>query len=117
MDDKDLQQQKERFQILLKQLEMTDDQIYPYFQNGAILKLTVHKKSKLWDFSFRLENILPFRILQLFDRRLNKTFSHLANVTFHITTVKQEYDEQLVQDYWEFCLQEMEGFLRRYYPC
>ena len=109
MDDKDLQQQKERFQILLKQLEMTDDQIYPYFQNGAILKLTVHKKSKLWDFSFRLENILPFRILQLFDRRLNKTFSHLANVTFHITTVKQEYDEQLVQDYWEFCLQEMEG--------
>lgn len=60
MDDKDLQQQKERFQILLKQLEMTDDQIYPYFQNGAILKLTVHKNLNYGISLFGLKTFFHF---------------------------------------------------------
>lgn len=109
MDAKLLQEQKERFRLLVSQLGMADDEFQPYFQNGAIIKLTVHKKSKLWHFHFHLERILPFQIFQLFYTKLKKTFSNIASVTFSIQTNTAELDDKLIMDYWPFCIQEIDG--------
>ncbi len=101
--------QKERFQLLLQQINLTDDAIFNHFQNGMITKLTVHKQSKKWEFQFSFERILPFDVYRIFYAKLTKAFSHIAEVTFTIAVLDQTFDEKLIADYWSVCIQEMQG--------
>ncbi|MBD1380048.1 PolC-type DNA polymerase III [Metabacillus arenae] len=102
-------QQKERFQVLLQQIDLTDDVMVPFFKNGAIAKLTVHKKTQNWHFQFLFERILPYEIYQAFHTNLKKAFSHIASVTFSIQVKDQHFSEEAVQDYWSFSIQELQG--------
>ena len=42
----------ERFQLLLQQLQLTEDAIVPYFSNAQIEKLVIEKKARKWHFHF-----------------------------------------------------------------
>ena len=53
----------ERFQLLLQQLELTEDAIVPYFSNAQIEKLVIDKKARKWHFHFLFEQILPYNVL------------------------------------------------------
>ncbi|TDL83300.1 PolC-type DNA polymerase III [Peribacillus frigoritolerans] len=101
--------QKERFQLLLQQIDLTDDAVFNHFKNGAITKLTVHKLSKKWEFQFSFDRILPFEVYRIFYAKLTKSFSHIADVSFKITVNDQTFDEKLIADYWSVCVQEMQG--------
>ncbi|MFY4773921.1 PolC-type DNA polymerase III [Metabacillus sp. RGM 3146] len=102
--------QIERFQLLLQQLQLTDDQVVSHFHNGAISKLTVHKNERKWHFEFLFEKLLPIEIYQLLHGRLTKAFSHIASVTFSIKVKQEKHpSEKMLQDYWPFCIQEIEG--------
>ena len=50
---------KERFKLLLQQLELTSDQIVPYFENAAIEKLVIQKEQKM-AFSFFFRRVITF---------------------------------------------------------
>lgn len=100
---------KERFQLLLQQLNLTDDLIVQEFQQAEINKVVIEKKAKKWHFYFDLERILPFRYFSLFSTQLEKTFSHIANVSFTIHVKNQHFTDQLVLEYWQYGVQEMEG--------
>ncbi|MFC0418847.1 PolC-type DNA polymerase III [Cytobacillus solani] len=100
---------KERFQLLLQQLNLTDDVIVQQFQQAEINKVVIEKKAKKWHFYFNFEAILPFRYFSLFSTQLEKTFSHIANVSFTIHVNNQQFTDQLVLDYWQYSIQEMEG--------
>ncbi|TYR82754.1 PolC-type DNA polymerase III [Priestia megaterium] len=100
---------KERFKLLLQQLELTSDQIVPYFDQGSIEKLVIQKEQKKWHFYFSLEKILPFEIYELFFARIQSTFSHIANVSFSIHTETKECTQENVQAYWRHCISEMQG--------
>nr|WP_277718139.1 PolC-type DNA polymerase III N-terminal domain-containing protein [Priestia megaterium]WEZ34914.1 PolC-type DNA polymerase III N-terminal domain-containing protein [Priestia megaterium] len=100
---------KERFKLLLQQLELTSDQIVPYFENAAIEKLVIQKEQKKWHFHFSLEGLLPFEIYELFHARISSAFSHIASVSFSIQTVNKECTEEHVQSYWKHCIGEMQG--------
>ncbi|WP_313798643.1 PolC-type DNA polymerase III [Cytobacillus sp.] len=100
---------KERFQLLLQQLNLTDDLIVQQFQQAEINKVVIEKKARKWHFYFNLERILPFRYFSLFSTQLEKTFSHIANVSFTIHVKNQHFTEQLVLEYWQYGVQEMEG--------
>jgi len=108
MDEK-IKEQKERFRLLLQQLQLNNDEIIQYFENGAIQKLTVHKTKKSWHFQFLLNQILPYEIYQLLHSRLVNSFSHIANVTFSIKVEEPEVAESLIQSYWPACIQEIDG--------
>jgi len=101
--------QKERMQLLLQQINLTEDAAVVHFKNGLIAKLTVHKQSKKWHFHFQFERILPFDVFQLFQTRLIKAFSHIAEVTFSIETKEAIFDEKLVRDYWSICISQLDG--------
>ncbi|WP_066288934.1 PolC-type DNA polymerase III [Bacillus sp. FJAT-29937] len=100
---------KERFQLLLQQLQLTDDSIVQHFQHAQIKKVVIGKKEKKWHFYFEFEQILPFTIFSLFSTKLAKVFSHIANTSFAIEVKNNHFDEQLVQAYWKYCIEEMEG--------
>ncbi|MRX70629.1 PolC-type DNA polymerase III [Bacillus lacus] len=101
-------QHRERFQLLLQQIGLTDDQSFPYFQNGAIKKLTVEKKSKKWHFEFAFHEVLPFQVYQIFKARLSQAFSHIASTTFSITCTSQEKCAELAPQYWQACLEDID---------
>ncbi|GER69010.1 DNA polymerase III PolC-type [Weizmannia acidilactici] len=102
-------EKKERFQILLQQLKLTDDGLYSHFQNGEIEKLVVERQSKRWHFYFLLEKILPIEAYLQFSTRLCQAFQHIAKVSFSIRTKDASFKPGLVADYWNACLREFEG--------
>lgn len=100
---------KERFQLLLQQLQLTDDAIVQHFQNAQINKVVIEKRARKWQFHFSFGQILPYKVFSLFTTKLVKTFSHIANISFFIQVNNQQFNEQLVLEYWHCCIQEMEG--------
>ncbi len=100
---------KERFQLLLQQLQLTDDAIVQHFQHAEIHKVVIEKKEKKWHFYFIFEQILPSKIYQLFSTQLTKSFSHIANISYTIKVQNPSVDEQLILEYWQQCVQEMDG--------
>jgi DNA polymerase III subunit alpha, Gram-positive type len=102
-------EQKERFQLLLQQLELTSDEMMPYFEQAGIEKLVIHREQKQWHFQFALKQILPFSVYELFLTRLRTKFSHIANVSFSIRTPVKECREEDIQAYWQHCVMELQG--------
>lgn len=109
MMDQHPAEKKERFQILLQQLKLTDDTIYDYFKNAEIEKLVVERQSKRWHFYFMFENILPYQVFVRFTNQLKHSFQQIANVHYSIRTLQSSFEPQLVMDYWNHCLQEIDG--------
>jgi len=102
-------EQKERFQVLLQQLDLTSAELVPYFEQGEIQKLIVEREQKRWHFYFLLKKILPSQIYELFVQRLVKTFEHIATVKHTIQSVDQTFTEADIQGYWPICLRELQG--------
>jgi DNA polymerase III subunit alpha, Gram-positive type len=102
-------EQKERFQVLLQQLELTSDDFVPYFSQAGIQKLVIEKEQKRWHFYFLLPKILPVNLYQLFTQRLLHAFGHIANVKHTIQTMDSTFTEADIQQYWPICLEEMQG--------
>ncbi|PLR87433.1 PolC-type DNA polymerase III [Bacillus sp. V33-4] len=103
------QGKKERFQLLLQQLNLTEDAIVSHFINAQIDKLVIEKKAKRWHFYFLFERIIPCSVFSRFAAQLEKTFSHIANISFSVEAADQQFSEQLALEYWTNCLQEIDG--------
>jgi len=99
----------ERFQLLLQQLNLTEDAIVPYFSKAQIEKLVIEKKARKWHFHFLFERILPYNVLSTFLNKLETTFSYIAQISYSIKVLDSQFTEQLVVDYWRKCIQEIEG--------
>jgi DNA polymerase III subunit alpha, Gram-positive type len=101
------QDQKERFQILLQQLNVTED-IKGYFIDAAIHKLTVQKQAKAWHFSFVFTRVIPAQVYEYFSSKLIEVFSHIAKVSFSIKSIDKSFTEEAVLEYWPVCIDRLE---------
>ncbi|WP_110112798.1 PolC-type DNA polymerase III [Bacillus sp. CGMCC 1.16541] len=102
-------EQKERFALLLQQLELTSDQVVPYFEQGAIEKVVIHKEQKKWHFHLYVKKVLPFQLYEMLLTQMKAKFSHIANVSFSIRTDDKECQENDIQAYWQHCVSELQG--------
>ncbi|EIJ81464.1 DNA polymerase III PolC [Bacillus methanolicus PB1] len=100
---------KERFQLLLQQLQLTEDAFVKYFHNAEIEKVMIEKKAKKWHFHFLFEKIIPCNVFRRFTAQLEKSFSQIANISFSIKVSNQEIKDELIIDYWKNCIQEIDG--------
>nr|WP_281186674.1 PolC-type DNA polymerase III [Bacillus solimangrovi] len=100
---------KQRFQILLKQMELPETLVEEHFQNGAIIKLTVDKESRSWHFQLQWSELPPANVFQLFTSHIEKSFSHIATVTFSIEPVQQRLTDSLVQGYWPLFVEKLQN--------
>ncbi|MEZ2715189.1 PolC-type DNA polymerase III [Niallia circulans] len=105
----DIQGKVDRFQILLQQLQLTDDSYISHFRNASIEKIVVEKRSKKWHFHFLFDDIIPFQIYQLFTAKLKSSFSHIATITYDIRVRNGIVTDVLIRDYWSACIEEMQG--------
>ena len=102
------QDSKLKFQLLLQQINMIEDIYMPFFTDAEMTRMTVHKSDRVWRFSLKLQNILPFRVFQDFQMRLDAAFSRIASVFVDIETVHQDLSQQLISDYWLKIVEDVE---------
>ncbi|WP_242431126.1 PolC-type DNA polymerase III N-terminal domain-containing protein [Bacillus cereus] len=92
-------EQKERFQILLQQLQIPDDLINQYLQGGGIERLVIDKANKSWHFNLQVPRILPTELYELLETKLKQSFSHIARTTFALETENKQFTEEEVRAY------------------
>ncbi|WP_227395507.1 PolC-type DNA polymerase III [Jeotgalibacillus aurantiacus] len=100
---------KDKFRLLLTQLNLTGDMHMKHFEGAEIEKLSVHKKEKKWHFTFRFDQVIPCTLMKEFSSRLISSFSHIASVTFSVNLDQAEWTDEQILDYWEVCLEELQG--------
>jgi DNA polymerase III subunit alpha, Gram-positive type len=100
---------KERFLLLLQQLDLIEDAVVAQFQNAQIEKLIVEKKARKWRFQFLLEKILPFNIYLRFTTQLERKFSIIASISYDIQVLEPNFHKELLLEYWNHCIQQIDG--------
>ena len=90
------------FEILMNQLGIPAEmRNHEAFSQAEIEQVIVHKRSKVWEFSFVFENILPFELFLELKRGLKEEFSKTGNqASFEIKTRNQEFSRELLQAYY-----------------
>ena len=96
----------ELFQQMLEQINLHHQPEYlPYFENGEIELVIVHKKSKLWSFQFVFDNVLPFEVFTALMNHMKIKFQSIATIDFQIKTRKPILTNESILDYWETVVQ------------
>ena len=95
------QDAKQRLLVLLQQLKLTDDGYLPFFEEGELTRLTIHKGQRLWRFAITVPNILPYSVYELIQLRMHETFSHIANIHVTFEARNQAYTTELIHQYWQ----------------
>lgn len=108
------QTKREAFGHLLQQIQLTESEYVPYFQQAEIEKVTVERKAKKWHFYFSLEEILPFKVFEQFTSKLEKAFSHIAHTTYSFQVKNPNIHEKLLTDYWNYCIGQLDGIAPPY---
>ena len=90
------------FEILMNQLGIPAEmRNHEAFSQAEIEQVIVHKRSKVWEFHFVFENILPFELFLELKRGLKEEFSETGNqASFEIKTRNQEFSIELLQAYY-----------------
>lgn len=99
---------RQRFQILLQQIGLTDDVYMPFFEAAEITRMTVHKQQRVWQFTLKTPNILPYRVYQLFKMNVEKAFTQIAQIQLQFTAEQPQVTEELIQDYWLTVVNDLE---------
>ena len=90
------------FEILMNQLGIPAEmRNHEAFSQAEIEQVIVHKRSKVWEFHFVFENILPFELFLELKRGLKEEFSKTGNqASFEIKTRNQKFSRELLQAYY-----------------
>ena len=96
------------FEILMNQLGIPAEmRNHEAFSQAEIEQVIVHKRSKVWEFHFVFENILPFELFLELKRGLKDEFSKTGNqASFEIKTRNQEFSRELLQAYYREAFSE-----------
>ena len=96
------------FEILMNQLGIPAEmRNHEAFSQAEIEQVIVHKRSKVWEFHFVFENILPFELFLELKRGLKEEFSKTGNqASFEIKTRNQDFSRELLQAYYREAFSE-----------
>ncbi len=100
-------EQKERFNLLLKQAEIPEEYQSLYFAEGMIEKLELSRQNKQWSFYIRLERLLPGLIYRAFMQRLQSAFSYIAIVDCFLSYADEIDFNYFIVEYWEYLVDEL----------
>ncbi len=96
---------KDLFAKLLTQIQLKEtEQGHQLMQQGKIEKVVVHQHSRLWEFNFEFEEILPVHLYQSFIQHLMLAFQSIATVSVKISSNQKQFTEQQLIDYWQLAL-------------
>ena len=92
----------EKFRLLAEQIGLPlDGETSSVFLTGQIESVTLHKVSKIWDFTFRFESTLTLAQYHLLKAHLTNEFEKRGNTArFTIVTDSPLFETELLQAYY-----------------
>lgn len=100
---------RELFENLLRQIELAEtEQQHPMIQGSEIKEVIVHEKSRVWEFFIQTPQILPAKLFYAFHQKLQIAFQSIASVKLHIIPEDNQFEEELLQNYWQMALTEQD---------
>ena len=91
----------EMFQKLLEQIQWTPSSEQQVFlQDAQILKVKVHRESKLWEFSLEFKDILPYELFVLLYQKIALTFKPIAQIKLVVACVAPKLTNEHLVNYW-----------------
>ncbi|MGT2757532.1 PolC-type DNA polymerase III [Streptococcus ovuberis] len=98
----------DKFQLLMAQIQLPQEwQTSAVFASGQILAVKLHTVSKLWEFQFQFDQLLPIDGYQALKYGLSRTFEELGNrVSFTIRVEDLVTAENLVANYYQEAFSE-----------
>ncbi|WP_371863474.1 PolC-type DNA polymerase III [Lacticaseibacillus zhaodongensis] len=94
---------REMFEKLSEQIQLNPNIANaPAFATATVDSVTVHAKSRRYEFQFTMGEILPYAVFQEFSNALSAAFTDIAQVSLHINVDKPNYDISLIRGYWDY---------------
>ncbi|ADH99290.1 PolC-type DNA polymerase III [Salisediminibacterium selenitireducens] len=106
----DLAVRKERFDLLMDQVQMPEDIRERFLRDGWIESLTVHKKERKWLFRFRLSVPMTKEAYERFSAKLIHGLSHIADVQFMLTYEEDIHSLSLAKEYWPLYVERLRSY-------
>ena len=104
-----LSEKRELFEKLLEQIQLEEaDKQHPLISSGEVERVVVHRKSRLWEFTLHFSQILPIMLYRSLVQHVTLAFHDIAQVKLNIKAENQQFDEQLLQDYWVQALESQQ---------
>ncbi|ASN05699.1 PolC-type DNA polymerase III [Virgibacillus necropolis] len=97
----------EKMGVLLKQLQLSEEDINNYFKDSQLIRLEVFKQLKKWHFHIQIEKMLPVEMYQVLTTKLKDSFSEIAQVDWTFYTDKKDENDTYICDYWQNFLQSI----------
>lgn len=89
------------FQKLSQQIQfVVPENQLSLIQKATVEKVTIHKKSRLYEFLIGFPEILPVNLYQSFLQQLTLGFSEIADVKLKIQVENNYFSQELLADYW-----------------
>ncbi|WP_165004829.1 MULTISPECIES: PolC-type DNA polymerase III [unclassified Enterococcus] len=104
-----MSEKRELFEKLLEQIQLEEsEKKHPLISAGEMERVVVHRKSRLWEFTLHFSQILPIMLYRSLAQHLALAFKDIAQVKLSIKAEDQQFDEQLLQDYWAQALESQQ---------
>lgn len=104
-----MSEKRELFEKLLEQIQLEEsEKKHPLISAGEMERVVVHRKSRLWEFTLHFSQILPIMLYRSLAQHLALAFKDIAQVKLSIKAENQQFDEQLLQDYWAQALESQQ---------
>ena len=88
---------------LLKKCSL-DEKVYPFLEDGKLLKIIGNKDKTKYLFKIETENILPVDIYKELEQAIKKTFNCCKDVNLRI--IPQNIKPEYVDDYFKYCIEK-----------
>ncbi|MGL5341687.1 MAG: PolC-type DNA polymerase III N-terminal domain-containing protein, partial [Lactococcus garvieae] len=93
------------FEKLMDQIKMPNQiRESALFSSADIENVEVHTERKLWKFQLKFEKILPVEQWKLLSGLIESAFSTIAETELSITVDQPEFDEAMLNDYYQLAL-------------
>lgn len=101
------QESRKRLHLLLQQLDMTEDEYVHHFEDALLERVSIHRKSRVWQFNLKLKELLPVEVYTIFNQRIRQAFVSIATVRLNITCENKNVTEDLITGYWPYVIEEL----------
>lgn len=111
---------RKRLELLMRQAEIPEAMIDPYFLDGYIHQVEVSRSNKDWRIVIAKDTMVPSDIYRTFCLRIQERLSHIAVITFQFKYGQEISLQDIVAQYWKLLLEwigrevpSVNGFMSR----
>lgn len=96
---------RQRFELLLRHIELPQELIQTYFQDGYIDQVIVSKNNREWTFCIGKTSIVPLQAYNGLGQAARMKFESIAAVSFQFSYDPVVETENIIQQYWPLFLE------------